>query len=799
MQVKSNEAFGNPGIEPRWTYSDKSGVGTAFSGDSHLWFTIWNGIVTEVYFSTVDRPQVRDLQFLITDGKTFFHEEKRDLTIHTERLSDHALGYRCMNRDREERYCIEKQIIANPESACLLQYTKVTSPSGKSLAGLKLYALLAPHLEVGGYGNNGYVFSANGQTILMAKKGGKWLALGLSVPFSRVSCGFVGESDGWTDLHQNFQMDWTFTSATDGNIALTGEIDLAHHTEFTLALALGNSEHRAISNLLQSLGRPFSKHIDLYIKQWNEAAKCLAPLAKHSFDRGNLYNSSFSVLLTHEDKAFRGALIASLAIPWGQAKGDDDLGGYHLVWTRDMVNSAIALLASGELHVPFRALIYLSVSQNANGGFAQNFWVDGQSYWTGVQLDETAFPIMLAYRLFRANALQDFDPTELIRSAVGFLIRNGPVTGEERWEEASGYSPSTLAASIAGLICAAVYFRAQGDQETARFLEEHADYVESHLEQWTVTETGSLVPGISRYYMRLLPEKIGQSRPAEDKESRVIHIANLAPDQTSDFLARNVVDGGFLELVRYGIRKPDDPVIVNTVKVIDQVLKTDTPAGPTWHRYNHDGYGQQADGGPFITHGVGRVWPLLTGERGHYEIAAGRDPSLYIKAMEGLASSTGLLPEQSWDAPDIPEKFMFLGKPAGSAMPLMWAHAEYVKLLRSAADGKVYDLIPEVAERYLGPRPTGRKQFGVWKFIRQVRFIERGEILRVQADTAFTLHWSSDGWKTTADIVSTPTSLDIDYADIPSTGFATGTPILFTFHWTDANHWEGCNFTVTVR
>jgi glucoamylase len=796
--VSNKEAFGRPGIEARWTHSNKAGVGTAFSADSHLWFTVWNGIVTEVYYPTVDRPQLRDLQYLVTDGKTFFHEEKRDLTVKMERLSDFALAYKCTNADPGGRYTIEKQIISNPESACLLQHTRVTAGSGQSLEGLKLYALCAPHLEVGGGGNNGYLAQANGQTILMANKGQRWLAMGATVPFTRTSCGYVGKSDGWTDLHDDFQMDWQFESASDGNIALTGEIDLGDVTEFTLALAFGDSEHGAIAALLQSIGRPFAKHLEDYMGSWDSFASKLAPLASASFDKGNLYHSSHSVLLAHEDKTFRGALIASLSIPWGEVKGDHDLGGYHLVWTRDMVESATALLASGEKQVPFRALIYLAVSQDPDGGFAQNFWVDGKEYWKGIQLDETASPLMLAFRLYREKALQNFDPLAFVRKAASFLIRNGPVTQEERWEEASGYSPSTLAACIAALVGASVMLHDRGDHEAATFIEESADYLEAHLEEWTATTTGSLVEGVSTYYMRILPEQVGQKHPAEDKESRVLHIANLPSGAPSEFPARNVVDGGFLQLVRYGIRHPEDPIVVATVKVIDAVLKTETPAGPTWHRYNHDGYGQRANGDPWKGAGVGRVWPLLTGERGHYELAAGRSTERYIRAMEGLASPTGLLPEQSWDESDIPEKFMWFGRPTGSAMPLMWAHAEYVKLLRSTADGNVYDLIPEVAERYAGERPPGRKALQVWKPIHQVRFMKQGETLRVQGNAKFSLHWSSDNWNTTADIPSSRNSLEIEYVDLPTSKAKCGTCFRFTFLWTDASKWEGEDYNVTV-
>ena len=690
-----------------------------------------------------------------------------------------------------------KEIISDPHLPCLLIRTSLTGKDKTFLSTLKLYALCAPHLEIGGAGNSGYLVLANGQQILMAHKGDKWMALGATVPFSRLSCGYVGRSDGWTDLHEDYCMDYEFTSAPDGNVALTGELDLSTTRDFTLGLAFGNSEHRAIANLLQSLGTPFADHLSKYKKQWDEAASHLISLKSASFDKGNLYNSSYDLLLAHEDKSFAGALIASLAIPWGEAKGDNDQGGYHLVWTRDMCNSATALLAAGDTATPLRALIYLAVAQHPDGGFSQNFWVNGDAYWSGFQLDEVAFPIMLAWRLHCEKALVDFDPSHLVQSGAAYLIRNGPVTQQERWEEASGYSPSTLASNIAALICASLLFRKLGDKETATFIEEYADYLEAHIEAWTTTTTGSLVEGIATYYMRIHPEQVGQEHPAENKESRVLHIVNHAPGEQNDFPARNVVDGGFLELVRYGIRRPDNPIVTATVKVIDAIIRVDTPFGPAWHRYNHDGYGQGHDGVPFTSFGVGRVWPLLTGERGHYELAAGHSTERYIRAMEGFASKTGLLPEQSWDEPDRPEIFMWLGKPTGSAMPLMWAHAEYIKLLRSSKDGKVYDAIPEVAKRYLGKQEQ-RKRFEVWKPNRHVRFMQPGEILRVHGDVAFTMHWSVDDWKTVQDSIAIRTRLGIHYVDIPAAVLPAGASVRFTFLWTDSGHWEGTDFLVSV-
>jgi glucoamylase len=790
------EAFGQPGIEPRWTHGGKDGVGTAYASSSRIWFTFWNGIVTEVYYPTVDRPQLRDLQYLITDGKSFFHEERRNLQSEFVRLSDHTLGYRTTNRDPAGRYAIEKEIIAEPHFACILQRTRLIGDES-FLSQLRLYALCAPHLEVGGWGNNGYVVEADGRKILMAEKQGRWLALAATIPFSRLSCGYVGRSDGWTDLADNFQMDWEFEKASDGNIALTGELDLRGSREFTLGLALGDTKHHAITTLLQSLAVPFQDHHKRYTEQWDRACANILPLARVSADGGNLYHCSFSLLLAHEDKSYPGAFIASLSIPWGEAKSDDDQGGYHLVWTRDLVNSASAMLAAGNTIAPLRALIYLAASQQEEGGFPQNFWIDGEPYWKGIQLDEVAFPILLARQLRRRNALQDFDPYSMILRAAGYLVRHGPVTQQERWEETSGYSPSTLASNIAGLVVASWFVRERGDEATAAFLEEYADFLEAHLESWTVTADSLLVPGIPRHYIRILPEEIGNTIPVESPDSQFLQIKNLPADAPNQFPARDIVDAGFLELVRYGIRRFDDPLIVDSLKVVDAVLKVETPSGPCWRRYNHDGYGQRDDGSSFDGWGKGRAWPLLTGERAHYEFAAGRDVKPFIQAMEAFASATGLLPEQVWDQPNLPEAYMLLGRPTGSAMPLMWAHAEYIKLLRSVSDGQVFDFIPEVASRYCAGRKT-RRWLEIWKPNRRVRSVRPGSTLRIQLSAPFRVHWSDDGWQSAKDTPSSTTSLGIDFADIPVLP-GQRTAIRFTFFWTAQNRWEGRDYAVAVE
>jgi glucoamylase len=792
----SGEAFGRPGIPPRWTRSAKDAVGTAYTSASRVWFTTSAGVLNEVYHPTIDRPQIRDLLLLVTDGKTFFHDERRHLVSHTEYEGDNALAVRITSADPDGRYRLVKEIVTDPHASCLLMRIRL-EVSPKLAGALRVFVLLAPHLDVGGAGNHARVSTVAGRTLLTAFRGDTWLALGATVPFVRRSCGFVGRSDGWTDLSHNLRMDWEFDRAEDGNVALTGELDLDSHGACTLGLAFGEALHHAATTLFQSLGLPFPEHKQRFLEQWSRACDRLLPLEAASGDEGRLYRRSHSLLLAHEDKTYPGAMIASLSIPWGEARGDDDLGGYHLVWTRDMVNSALALLASGNPHTPLRALIYLAATQNPDGGFHQNFWVNGVPYWTGVQLDEVAFPILLAWRLQEIGALEDFDPYPTVLAAAGYLIRNGPATPQDRWEEASGYSPSTLASNIAALTCAALMARSRGDEATADYMQDHADFLEAHVEAWTVTTRGELVADVPRHFIRINPVALSDPHPDEDPDRGTIRIANRGPGEDSVFPARNVVDAGFLELVRYGIRKGGDTLIEDSLRVVDAVLRVDTPDGPAWRRYNHDGYGQGRNGEPFVNSGRGRAWPLLTGERGHYELAAGRSPLPYLRAMEAFANGAGLLPEQVWDekAPR-PGSGLRFGRPTGSAMPLMWAHAEYIRLLRSTVDGEVFDRVPAVAERYL--EIDGGRRLEVWKFNRQPRRIRAGAQLRIQAEAPFRLRWTRDGWATPRDAESTAVPpLGLHYVDL-QVAPDQGAPLVFTFYWTDAGRWEGADFTVAV-
>ena len=347
----NNPAPGAPGIEPRWTAGAKDAVGTAYAVSSRIWYTLAMGVNTEIYYPTIDSPQVRDLQYLITDGETFFHDERRNTISKIELLEPDALGFKVTNTDREGHYTIEKQIIGDPHLNCLLIHTKFTVlPEWQSR--LQLYVLCAPHLGIGGWHNNAEALESKGRKFLLAYRDGVYMTLGKLAGFSRLSCGYVGTSDGWTDLAQNYKMDWEYDSALDGNVALIGEINLADGYEFTLGLAFGRSRHGARSNLLQSLCIPFEDHLKSFVEQWHRTRRRLSVIdmnrGKVSEASSSLFARSINLLLAHEDKLNPGAMIASLSIPWGEDKSDEELGGYHLVWTRDMVECATALLAAGD-------------------------------------------------------------------------------------------------------------------------------------------------------------------------------------------------------------------------------------------------------------------------------------------------------------------------------------------------------------------------------------------------------------------------------------------------------------------
>ena len=793
-----DNAPGRPGIPPTWTSSAKNGVGTSLSSVSRVWFTLSHGIVNEVYYPRIDQACLRDMEFLVSDGHDYFSEEKRHTTSTIQYLSEGALAYQLTNTCTRCRYRIHKTVLTDPQRDVLLQRICFEPLEGQ-LRDYHLYVLLAPHLGNRGSGNTAWVDEYKGLSILNAQRDEICLSLACSIPWLKRSAGYVGASDGWQDISQHKRLTWEYTLAEDGNVALTAEIDLLGCAgQFTLALGFGWTPAEASLRARASLMDGFDVASDVYLSEWQDWQQKNDPTPANSI-ANNVYRTSAAVLRAHESKRFPGGMIASLSIPWGFNKGDEDMGGYHLVWPRDLVETAGGLLAIGAYDDVHRVLNYLQDTQEADGHWPQNMWMDGLPYWSGIQMDETAFPILLVDLARRKNALEaEFisDLWPMVRKAAGFILTNGPVTLQDRWEEDPGYSPFTLAVEIAALLAAADLADMHQDSSAAQLLRETADLWNSHIEDWTYVTGTDLARqiGVDGYYVRITPPETAE---ASSPMQGFVPIKNRPPGE-GEALAIHIVSPDALALVRFGLRTADDPRIVNTVKVIDELLKTETPVGPVWRRYNKDGYGEHADGSPFDGNGIGRPWPLLTGERAHYELAAGHIEMAgdLFATLQALANDGGLFPEQIWDGEDLPEHELFFGKPSGSAMPLVWAHAEYLKLCRSLLDGCVYDMPPQILERYAGvSKPCN---FTVWAFNHKVRKLPHGKNLRLVLHAAARISWSTDGWTTDHEQVTLDSTLGVHMADLPTKGLKAGTPIYFRFYWLDKESWESTDYYVEI-
>ena len=685
-----------------WTTSAKSGVGTAVGAQSNVWFTLARGILTEVYYPRIDRPATRDLGLLVTDGQGYFSEERRDTNSQIAVSVPGAPAYRLTNTSHDARYRIVKDVISDPHRPVVLQRIRF-EPLVESSAEYSLHALLAPRLGDQPSENSARIESHWDRSMLVAEGNGAALALACSAPWKGCSVGFVGVSDGWQDLVRNKRMTWNYDRAFRGNVALMGEIDLGDDgCPVTLALGFGRSASEAVHFVHASLLAEFDTHWESYIEQWRDWQPSLPPLNHQPEVSADLYRQSAAVLRIHQAKAFPGAAVASLSIPWGENRGLDS-AGYHLVWVRDLVEAAGGLIAAGEHSQARDVLFYLQAAQWEDGRWPQNMWIDGSPHATGVQLDEMALAILLVNTGRRLRVLDRADLASLfsmVRRSADFLVRHGPATEEDRWEKNGGFSPFTLAVEIAALLAAADLADLHGEGELGTQLRAAADRWNERIDDWTYVRDTALARrcNVDGYYLEIAP--CGEHGEAM---SRGRIRMRSRPSGQEEVAAEEIVGTDALALVRFGLHRPDDPRIVNTVRVIDATLKVDLPGGPAWRRYRFDGYGEHADGSPYDGSGIGRVWPLLCGERAHFELAAGRrgEAKRLLAAMQSMVGDGWLLPEQTWDSADVPAGRLLLGRPSGSAMPLVWAHAEYLKLCRSLHDGSVFDTPRQPVQRYL--------------------------------------------------------------------------------------------------
>lgn len=798
MVTPAQHAPGAPGIPPRWTSSAKSGIGTALTGRSRVWFTLSHGIVNEVYYPRIDAACIRDFGLLVTAESGFFSEEKRDCSHALEVFESGVPAYRLTNTCRSGRYRIVKELLTDPDRDVLLQRVRFEALQG-SIDQYHLYALLAPHLLNGGMHNTAWIDEFKGYQVLYAQRDAVALALVCSQPWIARSVGYVGVSDGWQDLARHRRMLWQYDRAENGNVALCGDIDLRGANDVILAVGFGSRPEEAAHRAIASLQDGFANAASSYIERWRSWQRPLQSLARTPHhDDYDAYRVSTSVLRAHDPANFPGAIIASLSIPWGASKGDDDLGGYHLVWARDLVEAAGGLLACGAIEDARRALNYLQATQEADGHWPQNMWLDGVPYWNGVQLDECALPILLVDLMRRTAGDSSGDVRRywpMVRRAATYIVQNGPATQQDRWEEDGGYAPFTLAAQIAALLAAADLADLEEQPQLAVYWRETADYWNSNIEDWTYVSNTALARrlDIDGYYVRISSSDGGEE---PSPLASVVIIRNLSERQSSH-AAAEVISTDALALVRFGLRSAHDPRIKSTATAIDAVLKAELPNGPAWYRYNYDGYGEHEDGRAFDGTGIGRPWPLLTGERAHYAIAAGEmaEAERLLDAFEAAASDGGLLPEQVWDTQSIEDRELIRGRAAGSAMPLVWAHAEHVKLLRSLSDRRVFDMPPQPVQRYQIAKIDS--SLCVWRFTCKRRLMHAGNILRIETTAVAVVHWSADGWATTQDRPTRDSGSGMHIADLPTGIHMPGTQILFTFHWLP-DRWEGSDYQVTI-
>ncbi len=459
------------------------------------------------------------------------------------------------------------------------------------------------------------------------------------------------------------------------------------------------------------------------------------------------------------------------------------------MWSRDLVETASALVAMEAYDDARDVLRYLIATQQADGHWFQNQWLGGTAFWQGVQLDEAAFPVLLVSALQVRDALDAAPVEDMIRRAVGFIAREGPATGQDRWEEDAGINLFTLAVAISALVEGAAFLEGAARDFALRL----ADCWNAHLEEWTFVEDTQLARElkVDGYYIRTAP---ADALTRDQAQLETVQIKNLAYDP--DLPANAQISTDFLQLVRCGLRGPDDPAVLGSLKVIDQVLKVETPNGPVWRRYNDDGYGEHEDGSAFDGTGRGRGWPLLTGERGHYAVTAAEDVLPYLRAMIAMGSPLGLIPEQVWDSDPIPERGLFPGKPSGSAMPLVWAHSEFVKLCHSRDVGHFVDRPAATWARYRGVRPTPAAE--IWGPGYRPRRIRPGQGLSIALTAPATVRWGVDGWQGVQDIDTRDTGLGVHVADLPIGKLEAGGSVQFTFRWAASGAWEGQDYEVVV-
>jgi len=701
--AKPRPAPGAPGTAHTWAPADKHGFGTAHQLAGNAYFTLRAASLSEVYYPDLSTPAFRGLQFAITDGRTFLDRETvDDDPAHVEPVAagvsarvepiDGTLAYRQVTKTA--RWRLTKTWIADPARATVLARVRLESLTGRKL---QLYVLADP--APGDDGNDDRAGGDPRRLVAFDDRGAS--AVAAEPALRKTSSGYRGSaSDPWKDLQADKRLSG-YEAAQPGNIVQGARTRLTGrrgHDRMTLAIGFGPNAGAARRAAAASLERGFASAAARYAGGWREYLESLkAPPATvaTSPELKRLYQQSLLVLAASEDKRNRGASIAAPNMPWVWGtltlEGNQVSGPYHLVWPRDFYHVATAQKVAGDDAAATRLLDYLWSVQKPDGSWWQNTRVDRTPYWTSLQMDEVALPLVLAWWLGRRD---DADWAHIQRGA-DFIMANGPKTGQERWENQDGWSPNTIATEIAALICAADVARMNGDTAKAGAYEATADEWQRKVEDWTATDNGPYDP--KPYYLRV-------TKDADPNAATTYGLGDNFPRPVDQ---REIVDNSVLGLVLFGVKPWDDQTVLNSLQVGDatsaEPLAVDTPSGRVWRRFTFDGYGEQADGGDWdifptaARQTAGRAWPILTGERGEYELLSGRDALPHLRTMAHTANDGLMLPEQVWD-----------GRPPGgdvgqgtrSATPLAWTHAQFVRLAWSIQGGTPVERPQVVACRY---------------------------------------------------------------------------------------------------
>jgi glucoamylase len=683
-------APGAPGAKHTWAPADKHGFGTATRLRSNVWFTLRSAELTEAYYPDLGTPSLRSLEFVVTDGT--FVDRETGPNVRSKVQSFGSLSY--IQTTRTKRWVLTKYWVTDPGRPTILAHVTFRSLTGKPL---RVYVLVDP--APGDDGNDDLGLSLGSE--LVAHDDTVASSVTTRPRLSQTTSGYMGSaSDPWEDLKTDGDLDAQYDATAPGNVVQAAQTPLTgrgKHTTLRLAIGFGADQTTARNRAAATLGTRFSKVAAGYFLGWTRYLSKLRTPPK--FVRRNrhlreLYEQSLIVLASSEDKRNRGASVASPTMPWVWGtltlEKTESSGPYHLVWPRDLYHVATAQRVAGDGAASRRLLDFLWRVQKPDGSFWQNTEVDGPPHWKSQQLDESALPIVLAWWLNRRGAT---DWTH-VRAAADYIVANGPDSEQERWENQSGWSPNTIAAEIAGLTCAADIARRNGDTARATTYQDTADTWQRMVQTWTATTNGPYSP--NPYYLRL-------SKDGNPNDGTTYDIGDNHSQPEDE---RKIVDQSFLGLVLFGAKKADDPVIENSLAVGDNVLRVQTPNGPVWHRFTFDGYGETTTGAQWDifptkeNQTLGRVWPILTGERGEYELLAGGNAMRYLRTIARTANDGLLLPEQVWDGrPPANEP---VGEGTRSATPLAWTHAQFIRLVWSIARGKPVERPCIVARHYTG-------------------------------------------------------------------------------------------------